>query len=116
MIIKNFDQLATSTLRKHALLIAEAGLESINTAHAIRGSILYNPKKQLLAVQKQKFDLTKYNRIMCIGFGKAALEAVTEIQKILTDKIACGFVIDLKEGELGNIACRIGTHPHPTKV
>jgi glycerate-2-kinase len=41
---------------------------------------------------------------------------VTELQSKLKDKIVCGFVIDLKEGSLGNIVCRVGTHPYPSMV
>ena len=34
-VIKNFQQLATSALRKQALLIAEEGFEAINTKKAV---------------------------------------------------------------------------------
>lgn len=115
-IIKNFDQLATTSLRKQALTIAEAGYQAINTQNAVRQNFIYNPKKQLLRVFGEEFDLKKYKRIVCVGFGKAALEAVTAIQQILQDRISCGFVLDLKEGNLGNIVCRVGSHPLPTKV
>jgi len=116
MVIKNFEILASSPLRKQALQIAEAGFEAINTKQAVRKNFLYNTKKQKLKIFQKEFDLKKFKRIVCVGFGKAALEAVTEIQSILKDKIACGYVLDLKEGSLGNIICRVGTHPLPTKV
>ena len=115
-VIKNFQQLATSALRKQALLIAEEGFEAINTKKAVEKNFLYKPKKQQLIIFNQKFALGQFKRIVCIGFGKAALEAVTAIQQILKDKITCGYVLDLKEGSLGNIVCRVGTHPLPTKV
>jgi glycerate-2-kinase len=67
-----------------------------------------------LHVCKQQYNLKNFKKIICVGFGKVALSAVTEIQKILRDKITCGFVIDLKEGNLGNIICQVGTHPYPT--
>ena len=41
---------------------------------------------------------------------------MTAIQSILRNKISCGYVLDLKEGSLGNIVCKVGTHPLPTKV
>ncbi|MFA5991732.1 MAG: DUF4147 domain-containing protein [Candidatus Doudnabacteria bacterium] len=115
-IIKNFETLASSELRKQALLIAEAGFEAISTQAAVTKNFLFDAKKQELKIFQEKFAIGQYKRIVCIGFGKAALEAVTAIQQILKDRITCGYVLDLKEGSLGNIICRVGTHPLPTKV
>ena len=116
MIFQNFDQLATSPLRKQALLIAEAGFLAINTKEAVRRQFLYNEKSGQLSVMGEEFKLKDYKNVICVGFGKAAFDAVSEIQSILKDRIKCGFVIDLKDGVLGNITCRIGTHPNPTLV
>jgi glycerate-2-kinase len=115
-IIKNFDRLATSVLRRQALEIAEAGLGAINTKEAVKRTVGYNQKKQILEVAGTRYQLQNFERVMCIGFGKAAFDAVSELQSILSDKITCGYVIDLKEGNLGNITCKIGTHPYPTKI
>jgi glycerate-2-kinase len=114
--IKNFEKLATSGLRRQALLIAEAGFAAIDTKKAIHRVIKYNLKNQVLEAGSQKYNLADFERVMCVGFGKAAFDAVSELQSILGDKIKCGFVIDLKEGDLGNIVCKIGTHPYPTKI
>lgn len=115
-IIQNFDKLASSPLRKAALKIVEAGFLAVSTRSAVQKQFVYNPASGILKVQGKKFDLSDYSRIVCVGFGKAALEAVTAIQEILKNKITCGYVLDLKEGNLGNIVCRVGTHPYPTKV
>ena len=115
-IIKNFDRLATSMLRKQALTVVEAGFAAVNTKTAVEKNFVYNAKKQKLKIFNEQFDLAKFKRIVCVGFGKAALEAVTAVQAILKDKISCGYVLDLKEGNLGNIVCRVGTHPLPTRV
>lgn len=115
-IIKNFEYLATTNLRRQALQIAEAGYFAINTKAAVKRLVNYHQRKQILEVAGKKYQLADFERIMCIGFGKAAFDAVSELQAILVDKIKCGFVIDLKEGDLGNIVCKVGTHPYPTKV
>ncbi len=130
-IITNFDTLATSSLRRQALEITEAGFRAINTKQAVKRTVKYNPKKQVLEVgghepltakgglgtwHGKKYLLNGFDRVICIGFGKAAFNAVLELQNILGDKIKCGFVIDLKQGSLGNITCRVGTHPYPTKI
>lgn len=114
MIIKNFNQLATSSLRKEALVIAEAGLAAIDTPLVVRSKVRLSGSK--LTIDSKNFDLSQFVRVVCVGFGKASLAAVTELQQILGERIACGFVIDLREGDLANITCRVGTHPYPTLV
>ena len=115
-IIKNFDILASSPLRRQALQIAEAGLEAINTRIAVRRTVAYDARGQVMRVGGKKYRLQDFDRVVCVGFGKAAYDAVSELQAMLAGRISCGFVIDLKEGDLGNIVCKIGTHPYPTKV
>jgi len=115
MIIQNFQKLATSSLRRQALLIAEAAFEAINTKKAIERNFVYNSKKQILKVQGKKFILSDYKNIVCAGFGKVSIEAVKEIQSILKDKITKGLVIGLEgEGKIGKVICRSGSHPHPS--
>ena len=115
-IIKNFGHLASSGLRRQALTIAEAAFAAIDTAKAVQKNFVYNQKKARLSIFQQDFDLNKFKRVVVVGFGKAAFEAVAAIQGILKDRIACGYVLDLKEGSLGNIVCKVGTHPLPTKI
>jgi len=115
-IIKNFENLATSGLRKQALEIAEAGYFAIATRPAVEKLVNYNQRKKIFTAAGRKYQLENFERVMCVGFGKAAFDAVSELQAILSDRITCGYVIDLKEGSLGNITCKIGTHPYPTKV
>ena len=45
-IIKNFDRLATSMLRKQALTVVEAGFAAVNTKTAVEKNFVYNAKKQ----------------------------------------------------------------------
>lgn len=111
-IIKNFDQLATSALRRQALLIAEAGYEAINTKKAVENAVDFDEKKNLLIVQKQKFNLAGKKKIIILGIGKAALEAASAIYKILGEKISAGYVIDVRDGDISKeIICRAGSHP-----
>jgi glycerate-2-kinase len=51
-----------------------------------------------------------------VGFGKIALAATKAVYEQMGSRIDCGFVIDLKEGQVGNLVCRVGTHPYPTEV
>jgi len=115
-IIQNFEQLATSSLRKKVLRIAEAGFFAINTKAAVNSAVVYDEKKKKLTVRGQIFDLKHFKKVICIGFGKSAFDAVSELHNKLGQFITAGYVIDLKEGDLGIITSRIGTHPYPTTV
>ncbi len=112
-IIKNFDQLATTSLRKQTLLIAEAGLSAIKTPKIVH-DLVHVDGKGVLHVKGQQFPLKKYKHIVVVGFGKVALDAVTALQEILGDKISSGYVIDIVPGKLENIVCKVGTHPLPS--
>jgi glycerate-2-kinase len=116
MIIKNFNELATTTLRKRALLIAESGLEAINTSAAVRRSVQFNNSRGLLEIQGRTYDMHAYDRVLVVGFGKAAYEAVSALYEVLGSRIQCGFVLDLKGGSKGTLTCTIGSHPYPTTV
>ena len=49
--------------------------------------------------------------------GKAALEAVSVLQKILGSRLTDGFVLDVKPGEFGDkITVRAGTHPLTSEI
>ncbi len=116
MIIQNFDTLATTSLRKQALLIAEAGYQGVATMPLVQRHFTYDDSIKTLTVRGQKFNLAQYKKVIVIGFGKAALHAVTGIQQALGPRISCGFVIDIEQGSLGNIVCKVGTHPLPSVV
>ncbi len=116
MRIQNFETLANTAARRAALTIAEAGLNSIDTTQATANAVAFDPLTQRLVINGQLFELARYKTVTCIGFGKASLDAVSELQKILGSKINCGFVLDMREGEIEGITCKVGTHPYPTLV
>ncbi len=116
MIIRNFQNLATTSVRKQLLLIAEAGFAAIDTEAAVTRQVTYDTAGEVLSVQGKHFDLRQYKRVMCVGFGKAAFRAVSTLQKIFKDRLTCGLVLDLQGSTIGNIVCKIGSHPYPTKV
>lgn len=116
MIIKNFENLATNSLRKQALLIAECGLEAIQTEQAVRRQVSYDAQKDMLTVQGNTHQLNKSGKLFIVGFGKASYDAVSTLYTILDGRISCGFVLDLKGGSQGSLTCTIGTHPFPTLV
>ncbi len=114
-LIKNFDKLVSSSERNHALLIAEAGLETIKTVNVVQRVFSYDSKKGQLKINGKLFTLGDYNRIICVGFGKCAYEAVSEIRNILGEKINDGFVLSLTDGQIQGMVTRVGTHPLPSE-
>ena len=112
--IKNFKELATTKNRETALFIAEAGLDAINTEKVILDSIKL--ENNILLVQGQSFDLSKFKRIKVVGFGKASCDAAMALEKILEDKIKEGVVIGLQKITCDYIQTFVGTHPRPSEV
>jgi hypothetical protein len=87
MVIKNFQQLATSSLKKQALLITEAGFAAMGVKTLIPENLAYNPKRQKLKIKNQEFELGKYKRIFCLSLTRGSQEALDQIKQILKDKI-----------------------------
>src|SRR3989338_875205 len=114
-MIKNFERLASSPLRRQALLIAEAGLESINTAKAFERNFVYDSAADRLRILGKKYGLSEFRNVYCIAFGKAAFEGISSASRILGQRLTSGFAIDVSNQypNIQNIVFRTGTHPHP---
>ncbi len=103
MKIKNFDQLATTPARRDLLTIAEAGLQSIDTAAIM---------KKLLTTT----DLNTTGKIIFIAVGKCAAAAAGVAEAMLGNRITRGVVVDVAECVVGlpQIKTFCGTHPLPS--
>ena len=116
MVIKNFENLATSVPRRQALLIAEAGLEAVNTKKVVFNFVNFNAKKNLLTIQGKKFNLSEFKNVFLIGFGKASIEAASALYDVMGERITKGFIIGLEEKFISqNILAKAGTHPLPSE-
>jgi glycerate-2-kinase len=111
-LIKNFDELATTPNRKMALQIMEAGLDGINTGKVIESAV--SIFGNILSVKGKEFDLSKYNKIKVVGFGKASCDAALALEKILGSRIRAGAVIGLNKTTCDYIETFAGTHPRPS--
>jgi glycerate 2-kinase len=112
--IQNFDALATTENRKKALSIAEAAIDAIDTKKIIDSSVRL--EGDILSVQGEVFDLTKFKKIKIIGFGKASCEAAHALEQIMGSKINQGVVIGLNKIKCDYIETFAGTHPKPSFV
>ncbi|HOB90074.1 MAG TPA: hypothetical protein PKG74_01945, partial [Candidatus Colwellbacteria bacterium] len=73
MKISNFNELAVNDLRKAGLLMAEAGLQAIDTKEAIKRAVFLRDED--LIIKDLKIPLSGFGRIFMVGVGKCALDA-----------------------------------------
>ncbi|MDE1967110.1 MAG: DUF4147 domain-containing protein [Patescibacteria group bacterium] len=113
MKIRNLEELATTPARKDALLIAEAGLLSIDTA-AVLDRIL-KIEGDRLHIGNKSYPLEHGGRLIAILVGKCAAEGAAVFDRILGGRIDSGAALGVGPGkDAGNIRYYQGTHPMPS--
>jgi glycerate 2-kinase len=98
MIIENFDSLASTPLRKQALLIAEAGLQAVAVPRVMAAQVKYDSRKQVLTVRNQNFPIKGYNKIFILGFGPGSSYVVNGLDKSLNQQNHVSFSLDSSFG------------------
>ena len=73
MMIKNFNSLANTEVRKKALLILESGLSSAQPKNFLKSFV----SKNYILLGKNQILLSNYKRIFVVAYGKAA-DSMTE--------------------------------------
>ncbi len=126
MFIKNFDKLATNPQRKIVLELIETALSSIQSENIINSSVKVENNK--LTLRDKNFNLSNFDRIFLIGFGKGSARNSRLIEERLGDRLTAGHVIDLprptsERVEAGTnpetfakIQFTRGTHPLPSQA
>ena len=112
-LIKNYDALATSPQRKVALEIVETGFQSIQPSHVMDKH--FNLSENTLTILEKSFDLSQYERISLVGFGKGSSGICKYIEQKLGDKLTQGFDIDVVDEEFSKVQYTKGTHPLPSQ-
>jgi len=112
-IIKNWNELSTTSLREDALQILEAGLESVATENVIESQIVL--KDGDLCIKDARICLGLYKQVFFVGIGKCALDAGGVFEKLLGDRITDGIVLDVRGGVLKKLRSYVGTHPYPSE-
>jgi len=110
--IQNFDELATSPLRKDALTILEAGYTAINPRALIMSKV--SLKGEELCLEDNTYTCSSYERIFFVGVGKCGIDAAAAFEEILGDRITDGIVLDVRPTTLPHIRSYVGTHPYPS--
>lgn len=111
--IKNFKDLATTPQRKIVLELIEAAISSIQPENVTDGFRIEGNK---LGILDQKFDLSKFEHIYLIGFGKGSAGISKIIEERLGDKLTEGYDIDVVSERFSKIEQTIGTHPLPSQI
>ena len=110
--IKNATALTSSQMRSDALLMMEAGFDAIETRSVIERTI--HLSGDILTVQGEKFNLTKYKRICVLGFGKASSPAAEALEQLLGDRVTSGFILGSHTSTSKRIESRKASHPLPS--
>lgn len=112
-LIKNFDTLAITPERKIVLQLIEAGLRAIQPKQELQKS--FSLQGNVLTIANQTFDLTAFDRIFLIGFGKGSGGIVKIVETTLGDKLTDGYDIDNVQESFPRVHFTLGTHPLPSQ-
>jgi glycerate-2-kinase len=126
MLITNFKNLARNSLRRKALLIAEAGYQAIDIRKTIsermkiKNNFLEIRQSQSGLINKTKLlrlNLDDFKRISLIGIGKGSALTCASLAKILSKKLSAGIALDVSKVKTQNSKVKsfVGTHPLPSK-
>src|SRR5258708_5092130 len=112
--IKNYDQLAKNDNRKVVLDLIEAAYTAIQPKHVFEHNFSLDGEK--LTLFDKTFDLSKYDGIFLLGFGKGSAGNCKILEEKLGDRIIDGYDIDVVEDEhFKKVHYTKGTHPLPSE-
>ncbi len=113
--IKNYDQLATNDNRRFVLDLIEEAYRSIQPKQIFDNH--FSLTNDMLKIKNQTFDLSKFDQIKLVGFGKGSAEMCRIIEETLGDRLHTGFDIDvIDEQKFSKINYTKGTHPLPSEA
>ncbi|KKQ29692.1 MAG: hypothetical protein A3H17_00765 [Candidatus Levybacteria bacterium RIFCSPLOWO2_12_FULL_37_14] len=111
-LIKNYNSLNKTPERKICLELIEAALSSIQPQNIIAKNFSLN--NSILTIQNKTIDLTRFERIFLLGFGKGSAGLSKYIESMLGNLLIEGYVIDLGPEQFSKIELTVGTHPLPS--
>lgn len=112
-IIKNYDQLATTPQRKIVLSLIESAFEAIKPIHVLDKK--FRLENDTLIILDKNYDLSKYEQIFLVGFGKGSFEVCKIISEKLQKRLSLAYDIDVVDEFSQNIEYTKGTHPLPSE-
>lgn len=112
--IKNYDSLATNQNRKVVLELIESAFSSIQP-HIIFDNHFVLEEK-ILKIQDKKIDISAFDRVILLGFGKGSALMCKILEDKLGDTLTKGYVIDVVEQKFQKLTHTLGTHPLPSQA
>lgn len=105
--------MSSETLRKHAREIFRSALDAADPIACVNETA--SIKGDLLTVDSRTYNLSEYNSIYVVAFGKAAPSMAKAIEDILSDRITEGIVISNTEPDAGfsHLKFHLSSHPVP---
>lgn len=111
--IKNYDQLATNHNRKVVLDLIETAFASISPKEVFKNN--FTLKDDKLTIQDKTYDLSQFEHVYVVGFGKGSAGNCKMVEEHLGDFLTDGYVIDVVEDEhFKKLHYTKGTHPLPS--
>lgn len=112
--IKNFSSLAKTPDREKILTLVESAFTSIQSAYVTKEQVLLQQNQ--LHVQDTIYDLSKFDRIFVVGFGKGSGSIAKILEDLLGERLTDGYVIDDVVTSFTKIHFTQGTHPLPSQT
>ena len=114
MIIKNSEDLISSSLRARAVGLIEAGISRVLPVNLMRATVKYSASKKRLTVSGVRYNLAK-GRVFVIGGGKASGLMAEELERIIgPERITAGAVNCKTDGyKTETVAIIEAGHPVP---
>jgi glycerate-2-kinase/FAD/FMN-containing dehydrogenase/Fe-S oxidoreductase len=113
------EQLKEKPEQADARSIFEAALQRVLPEPALRRYVALDSPAGILTVAKKRYDLSKYERILVVGGGKAARRTAVELVNILGNRITAGVLNVYRDQAQEPISERIklfaADHPTPNE-
>ena len=113
-LIKNFNALATTEPRKKILSLVESALVAIQPENILKSKVILRGEQ--LHIKDQKYDLSQFEHIYLVGFGKGSSGIVKYLENLLGEKLTEGWDIDLVDETFTKVHYTKGTHPVPSQI
>lgn len=116
--VKNLSDLITTELRRDILTLVNEGFQSADPVVAVKKTVkVFNNKVRIF---NELIDLSRYDNLIVLGFGKASFKMALGLEQVIGDKINSGIIIapkgiEINEKLLKRIKVLYGNHPYPSK-
>ncbi|KTB48783.1 Putative glycerate kinase [Dehalogenimonas alkenigignens] len=111
MIIKNGEELGLSPLRRLAIDLIEAGIQSVQPDRVIPSVLSFNPSSRTLDIPGHRFQIPC--RLFIVGGGKASGALAVSLEKIIAPDHICAGLVAGKGGNYQTRRVEVVNTGHP---